>query len=460
MAVPALIGSAWAGGGHMRMMALWMLALLVLPALVWGGARYLAFRFRLADGELSLWSGVLRREHRVLPLARVQSVDVRQNALHRLFGVAELHIETAGGEVPEASLSVLDAVEARRLRADLLARRSSALREADPPRLIARLSIGDRLLAGATSNEAGVFAAVLVALLELAYQFRGSLALPGFEQGTLVRERLTASPAVSIAALAAAVLIGAWLLSIGGALVRYHRFTLERSGSELRKGYGWIGRREATIPLQRVQAVRVEESLLRRPLGLAALKIETAGSAPGRGHHRGVEAYLPLTRQADVSRVLTAVFRDLDYAALVLEPVDARARVRAFARYSAALVGSAAGLALLGFGVAAWLLALLPLAYVAARLHHRHLGYALAPGYAVLRAGFLNRITWIIPEGRIQTMHLGETPFQRRLGLASLVVDTAGGDAAVTDLARDAAETVLGRLTRRVRIGHAPAGGG
>ena len=446
--VPAVVGGAWAGGGHMARMAGWMLLLLVVPSALWAVAEYLTFRYRLTGEGLVLDQGVLRRRHRVIPMARVQSIDVRQSALQRLLGVAELHVETAGGEAAEAVLSVLSAPEAEALRAELLSQRGAAEPGvAAAPNVLARLSARDLAMAGATSNEAGVIAALLIGAVELAYQFGVPLPIPGVDLRALAaRPLMDLAPA--IAAGAAVVFALAWIFSIAGALLTYYGFSLERTRDELHKRYGALARRGASVPLGRVQAVRVRESLLRRPLGLAALQIETAGAAPGQGQHRGVEAFLPLARIGEVPRLITAVFEDLDFAALHFRPVHPRARIHTFVRYSVPLLGLAALLAVLIGPGWLWLALLLPLLYGAAHLHVRHLGYAVAPGYVALRAGFLTRTTWIIPERRIQTLHVYESRLQRRLGLATLGVDTAAGEAAAVDLGAPEAGAILSELAK------------
>lgn len=467
LVIPALLGGAWAGGGHMGRMAGWMLALLVIPSVLWAVAEYRAFGYGLVDGGLVLDRGVLRRHHRVIPFSRVQSIDVRQGALQRLVGVAEVHVATAGGEATEAVLSVLALREAEALRTELLSRRDVAAAKSqatshaasavelavgpavDQPAVLARLSTRDLVLAGATSNEAGLIAALLVGAVELAYQFDVPVPLPALDVRALLTERPVAELVRAVALLGIAALVLAWLFSIAGALLRYHGFVLSRTGGELQKRYGALHRETTSIPLERVQAARVEESLLRRPLGLVALKIETAGTAPGTGHNRGVEAYLPLASARDVPRLVAAVFDGLDYGALRFRPVHPHAWRRAFIRYSAPVLTTAVALAIaLGPGWL-WVLTLVPLALVAAHVHVRHLGYAVAPGYVALRAGFVTRTTWIVPQRRVQTLHVRETVFQRRLGLATLGVDTAAGEATAPDLGVAEAHALLAQLGGR-----------
>ena len=451
-AVPAVLGGAWMGGGHMASMATWLLALLLVPSVLAAIAEYLAFGFRVEGTDLVLDYGVLRRHHRVIPLSRVQSVELRQSTVQRLLGVAELKLDTAAGDAAEAALAVLGAAEATTLRAELLSR--GAVAEPSGPdekaHGLARLSAGDLVLNGATSNHAGVIAALLVGAAELAYQL-GLLRWPGIDVRGWLFDRPGIEFLLPAMTAAAAVLLVAWTFSVMGALLVYHGFTLEHTGEELLKRYGAMVRRESSIPLERVQAVKVRESFLRRRFGLAALEIETAGPSRGRGGRRAAEAYLPLARTREIPRLVGAVFTGLDYSALQFRPVHPYARRRAFVLYVAALLGVSVSLAYFSSWEWLWLSSLVPLIWIAAHLHVRHRGYAVAQGYVALRSGFLDRTTWVIPERRVQTAHLRETIFQRRLGIGTLSVDTAAGEAQVVDLEVTEGRALLALVARAVR---------
>ncbi len=47
-------------------------------------------------------SGLIFRNERHVPFSRIQNVDAIQNVFHRLFGVAEVRVETGGGKEEEA----------------------------------------------------------------------------------------------------------------------------------------------------------------------------------------------------------------------------------------------------------------------------------------------------------------------------------------------------------------------
>ncbi|HKO32412.1 MAG TPA: PH domain-containing protein, partial [Candidatus Limnocylindria bacterium] len=83
----------------------WLLLFLV-PATIAAVIRYLTFRVGYEGGELVIRSGLFFRNERHVPYGRIQNLDATRNLLHRLFGVAEVRIETGGGKEPEARISV------------------------------------------------------------------------------------------------------------------------------------------------------------------------------------------------------------------------------------------------------------------------------------------------------------------------------------------------------------------
>jgi putative membrane protein len=448
--VPAVVGGASFGGDDVGRMFRWGIALLAIPALAGAIAKYASFRYRIESDELVLDSGVLRRNRRVIPLSRVQHIDVHQSALQRLTGVAELRVETAGGDRTEAVLNVLGHADAVRLRGQLFARRGAAAGlPADEPAAtpVARLSPGDLALAGATANEVGLVAAALGGGLNLLLQTGIDLPFADVDPETMVPVPDAAGIAILVAMVVLGFLVIGWFFSIGASMVRYHGFALDRSDGQLRKRFGLLSRREAFIPLHRVQTARVEESVLRRRLGLASLRVETAGGPTGERKRAGAEAFVPIARVAGVPDLLRAALPNLDYAAIRFLRVHPRARIRAFYRYAVPILLLTAVLVPLRGTPWLWLLAALPLAVVGALLHYRHLGYALDDRFLVARSGFLNRVTWVVPRRKIQTMHVRQTPMQRRHRLASLVVDTAAGQAAVPDLHQEDARALLERLS-------------
>lgn len=483
--LPAILGGASAGDDFGNALQ-WIFLILAVPSILVAIAQWMVFRFRVEGEDLVIDSGVLSRRRRVIPLGRVQNIDLEQSILERMAGVAELRLETAsGGRETEASLTVLGLEEAQQLQVNLLELRAAALRRsapASPPaatddglrshaasaghvpavaqsgqaateptqRPLLRLSTADLAIAGATSNEAGLIAAGMATLIEVADDIVGLTWLGSWLEAVFSEgARIGVAGALSaLVFIVAAFIVLGWLSSILVTVVRFHGFTLIRQGTNLRREYGLFSRHRSTVPLERVQAVRVEETLLRRALGLAALKIETAGASPrqqgGDGGGRA-EAFVPIARRNEVGRLLSEVFEDARFDDVEMNPVSPLSRRRSFNRLAIPITLLTVGLAVLVDRSWAALALLLVPAWLLAHAQYRARGWARPAGYTVVRNGVTTRTSWVVPERKIQTLHLQESPFQRRRDLGTLIIDTAAGGRAarVVDLV---SETGIGLL--------------
>ena len=433
--LPAAVGALSAARRDPGDVAIWVGLIVGIPALIGAVAHYMHFRYSLAEDALVIDSGVLRKQHRVIPLASVQNMNIRESALQRALGVATLSVETAtGGATPDAEFVVLGRNAAQALQNRILASRRHAVQEKtedtfteaaeDPGRVITLLTPGDLVLAGATANHAGLIVVALAGLLQFADDLQ-YLEWVERQFQRLPLDSLGSALVIGITALAMLLVVG-WILSIVGSLVGYYDFTLTSRGERLHKTHGLLARHAATIPLERVQALRVEESVLRRPLGLASLRVTTAGSAVSPGQAHGAEVIAPIARASEIERFVRLVLPELDYGAMTLTRVHTKSRIRAFTAYAVVLVVAAAGSVVWRPPMALLPIALLAPAWLLAAWQYRHRGYARADRHVVARNGVYNRITWLVPEHKLQTLHLRESPFQRRHGLATVQLDTPG----------------------------------
>ena len=79
--------------------------------------QYFTYRYRIEADSLVVRSGLFERSLRQIPFARIHNVALHQTLLHRLFDVAEVRLESAGGRKPEAEMRVLRLSEATALEA-------------------------------------------------------------------------------------------------------------------------------------------------------------------------------------------------------------------------------------------------------------------------------------------------------------------------------------------------------
>ena len=77
----------------------------------------LATRWRIADGNLQIETGFIRRQSLRIPLARIQAVDVISPLSGRFLGLAEVRVVSAGRGAEHGRLAYLTAAQAPVVRA-------------------------------------------------------------------------------------------------------------------------------------------------------------------------------------------------------------------------------------------------------------------------------------------------------------------------------------------------------
>lgn len=438
--------------------------LLVIPYTAVALVRYLSFRYRYEPHELVIRTGLLFRNERHVPYARIQNVNATQNVLHRLLGVVEVRVETGGSQEPEATLRVLpvDALEEMRRRVfegrEAQAGGAVALTEpgtravadtGERGRVLLKLTARELMVCGLIQNRGLIaIAAGLGLLWELGVLDRifGSPDGDAAISRTAVREMVRAIVGhVDIAGsrwLAGGILIALLMLitrviSVIWALVRLHDFTLVHDGADLRVRYGLLTRVVTTIPLRRIQTLTVVEGPWHQLLRRASVKVETAGGT-GPGDSARDRAWIaPVIPVAALPGFLHDVMPDTDVneAADLLGKtgtdgwcgVHARAFRRALKPYLfMATVASIPVTALLTWGAPPVIALLMLWASVAARIHVAHLRWAVSSAAVWFRSGWLSRRMTVVRYAKIQVVALRESPFDRRTRMARVAVDTAG----------------------------------
>ncbi len=461
------------GAGGMPPLAGVMLALggVVVAAAI-GYVRWRHTTYSVAGEALHFRSGVISPDETSVPLGRIQAVDATQGPVQRLFGVQELHVQTAGGgSEGEIVLRAVSEAAASELRAiaglpDPVAR--------DLPEW--RLGLGALLVTAVTAPQLGV-----ILPLVGAFAAAGDDVLFGGGDGEQLIDNLVDDTGLLVLVVIA-VAGAALLLSFAGAIVAFAGFSLVRDGERLRIRRGLLARRAASVPLSRVHAVDVVEGVLRRPFGLASVRMETAGY---RSEAAAAQTLLPLVLVRDVPRLLeefvpalaeaapaagpaaatterapagtapeaattegTAARRRPGAAAPALERPPARAR----RRYALppAIFGAALGAVFTAFVPAAWpavpVLALLGAAE--GLLRYRSAGWREDGRRLVVRGRVVARRTLLARVDRLQEHSLRASPVQRRASLADFEAAVGSGR---TGRVRHLEAGVAGALFERLR---------
>jgi putative membrane protein len=387
--------------------------LVIVSILALGGlVSWLVTRWRIEDDDLRIETGLLRRQSLRFPLAQVQAIDVVRPGLARMFRLAELRLRMAGSSGGTARLAYVGEREVEPLRDELLALARGARHEEGAP-------------AGPTDEEAARQEEEVLAVVAT-WPLVASIIL---ESGWVIAilAGLIAGFAVSPHTVAQVLGGSGFVLTLSLAAVLWRRFNQQYrltvadgpDGIHLRGGL--VALTAEVIRPGRVQAVRLVEPLLWRPLGWCRLEVDLAGRQRRKGEgeaQRGqLRALLPVGRRALgvelVDRLLPERPRDLSRP-------PRRVRFKSPFRYPA-------------------------------------LSWGRSETCVAATSGRLRRVTCWVPLEKVQSLRHVQGPVQRRLDLASVHVDTAGKGIHATLRDRDTAEaaaaladlTDLARAARR-----------
>lgn len=440
--------------------------------------RYFSFGFRIEGGDLIIEQGILSRRHRSIPLERVQEIRIEQGVLHRFFDVVDAAVETGGGGGAEATLSVLSRAESDRLRLAVAEGARTARKPVEggehelavpiaaPPEetILRKLGIKDLVIAGLTSNHLlsalaliGVFWNFLDDLIpESIYDRVGKWLFQNVQ--SFAHRDWRSVLTLAAAGILAVFVIGA-IFSIIGTILLFYGFTFSLRGDDLRRRYGLLTRRSSSLPRRRIQVLEIEEKLLRRLAGLATLRADTSGGKrEGEDDREGRDVLIPVARRDEIDAMLPAILPEYE-----IDGGEWRLVSRLAIRRGV-FEGAIICLCISGFffyfersPIALWPLALIPLIWRLNVGSYRRLGYALGERYFRTRRGWLSRSTHITPINKIQAVVLKQSPLDRRLGLATISVDTAGqaytkGGPRIENLPLEEARLLARTLAQRASI--------
>jgi putative membrane protein len=409
-------------------------------ALVASLVSYLVTGYHVVGRELRVYEGLFFRRTRAIPVERLQSVELVQPVLARLFGLAELRLEVVGGAQTEAPLAYLTREEATALRRRLLDL-AAAGRAAAPavPSGVTAPGPADQAVrpapAGAPVGAAAPAADVagpserLVHIVNNRDLFISQLLRPqwwllpvavavpiidALMDGQLGFFGIASTVTGVIGAISAPVrvLLGDW------------RFTLAQAADGLRIRRGLLETRSSTVPEGRIQSVLVEWPLLWRAYGWVRANMHVAGVRVEQ-QQQGRSSLLPVGTVDVAQEVVATALPGVVLRDIVIRPVPDRAK---------------------------WF----------APLRRRVLGYQLGPAAFASRDGLLTRRLMLVPYGRIQSVRIRQGPLQRRLRLATVYVDVAGGGQPGVAHHLDVAEAralalALAEYSRAARRSTAPA---
>ena len=398
-------------------------------------AQYFTYRFRVEGDGIVIRSGLFQKSLRHIPFQRIHNVALHQSLLHRIFGVAEVKLESAGGMKAEGEMRVLSLADAHALEELVRSHgrapvdTTGAAPAAPPATELLSLPTREVVRLGLISNRGMILVAAAFGVLA-----QSGSDLLGDAIGEWIKLLMGWGKELQLGfvgwlvgalSLLLVAVVALRLLSVLLALLQFHGFSLTESGRRLSVQRGLLTRVRANMPRRRIQAWSLRESLTHRWLGRRSLRVDSA-SVEAVNDQRSVRDLVPVATPGDMDRLIRHLLPQATWPLQDWRPLHPRAWRRQF---TLPAVIALAVTAVLTSREGAWglaMLATLPLLLLRARIWARHAGYSLEGGLVAVREGWLDKSWRFAETGKLQAIKLSRSPFDRHHGMATLVLDTAG----------------------------------
>ncbi|MET1006279.1 MAG: PH domain-containing protein [Propionibacteriaceae bacterium] len=358
----------------------------VLLAAVTGFFSWFFTRFVIDDEELRIETGAVFKNSKKVPFERVQSIDLIQPFAARLFGLVELRIEVGAGD-STIKLRYLTRTKASQLRDYLLTRAHgqdasvSELATTPGASAFTDLSVADRPLVTVTPQRLiGSF------MLSSEWLMTALIVIVVFVVTTFFDVTRYAIPGLI------PLLIGA-VSMIGRRVVSMFNFTLAESPRGLRITRGLTNLTSQSVPINRIQGVKVTQPILWKPFDWYRIDVDVLGYAAGSSENNesgATSVLLPVANRDEVAVAMSRVLPGVDLEQVELHPSPRRAR---------------------------WL----------SWFDFWTLRYGWSDRVLITQHGWLVVERNIVPHAKTQSVRIAQGPLQRRLRLADVHVDTPKG---------------------------------
>jgi len=420
----------------------WTAAVLAWTVAV-GVARWVTTSYRIdADpesGQVQLRTGLLQRKVLSLPRNRIRSVQSDARLLHRMMGLTVLRVSTgqeAKGEHGSGAfeLNAVRVDEVPRLRSILLAASTQ------PADAATAEPVADGGVLARWQPSWLRYSPLSVSGLLTIAAAGGVLYQSGFigplQHWRPIESALTSVQRLSVAGIVGVIVVvvlaASVVLAVLRSLLTWGNLVLSRQADALHLRHGLLRVRERTYDMSRLRGGTLRQPVLVRIFGGARLDAVMTG-VHGAGES---SVLLPPCPVATAESVLTGLVGDPD---VVTGPLRGHGRRAASRRWTRALgvpvllgAAIAAAAALWGISVVpvwVWPTWIAVTAWCALLAADRigALGHRVDGSWLVMRSGSVERRRDCIATAGIISWTVRQSPFQRRVGVATLVAATAAG---------------------------------
>lgn len=409
-----------------------VVVLFIVIVLTFAIIKWRKYVYWFEDDELRIEYGLFVKKKRYIPFERIQTLNYKESILHRPLKLVKVEIETAGensGDA-EASLTAITRQQANEIESEMqrskhakkhvVADEMDAIEEIVEPKktLVYRMTNKELILLASTSSSMGILFSALAAI---ATQFND---LIPYEEIYGEMQNIVRFGVFFVVLLVLVVILLSWIVAIGISYVMNYGFTLENSDDKLLISKGLLEKKRITVPLHRIQGIRIVENPLRQLFGYCRVIIDSGGSS-GESNEANV-VLMPFTKKKRAIELLEKQFPQYDWQ-LPQRKVPKKALLRYLLKPVYILAIPLAALSYFVYPYGLLSLILIPLFMLLAYTQYRTAGFSINELQLTLINRGLSKTTFVTSKKRIQSMTLKQNFFAERKDIATNEVNIMSG---------------------------------
>jgi putative membrane protein len=402
--------------------------------------QFIFFRFYILNEELIIKKGWLKKETIIVPLHRIQTVHIEESFLHSALGIVKVAIDTAGSGKTEVNIDALRKDMAEELKFQLYEKKEITgvvenVKPVVPPALI-RLTGRDLFKLSLSANHVEAFFILLSFVVGL-YDNIKNINLPFLSENDSLLSNYSI-PVFSF--LVFSVLFITIMISTIRIVLKYFDFTLFNTAQGYQIRSGLTNVKERMVGRGKIQFVSWRANWIRKRMGLWILEYAMAGSEEMKNK---MKVQIPVTEKKYIS-ILTENYissvETMQCSPVTIHPSYVWRRFL--------FSGLVPAVILIAVSVSWWgAYSFLILIYAfwtgfTAYMFQKKFSLATNDDALLIHKGKLGIENVLLKWYKVQSGAIQQSLYQRRKGLATIILYTAGGTVRCPYIALEAAHAI------------------
>ncbi len=429
------------------------IVLLFLFFIIFSILKYLNFKFHITTDYFVLNQGILNKEKISIAKNKIQNVYIKQNILQQLINVVSLSIESAGDKKTEVEIQALSVSKANALKELLLENKTvetiDEVKEKEPT-VYFKASIKKLILEGISENHLKSFIIILIFLIGIYKDFKDFLMSfkteTRFDAYFEFNETELLSVMIFNFVLVFLLLFAAFLFSVIKIFTENYDLKVIKKENGLEISKGLFNKINLGLTPSRIQNTDIKTNRFKQWLGLYKLNFTQAMVNKKQQKHFAIIGLNKLQVNELVDKFYPKVFLSL----VKLKPEK-------FFIYSSIVVYALIFLVLniifsfISFKLFLINIPLLIFSVLSIIYSYKKAYYSIDDKYLVVGSGkFIDTYTSFLELHKVQSVSFEQTIFQKRRGLASVIVYSSAKELYISHIKETNAKSIIDYLLFKI----------